>query len=100
MKIYKTIKKGMDIQHNYDNKRKGRQIKIINHQKISSLSLYHSSGDNNYSNHDNNIKDNRENILYSFETNAGPKEDKDNHLDTNNSISSIVDPYTIYQKKR
>ena len=39
-----TLKeKGIDIIHNYDNNRKGRQIKIINLQKISSLSSYRSS---------------------------------------------------------
>ncbi len=39
-----TLKeKGIDIIHNYDNKRKGRQIKIINLKKISSISSYRSS---------------------------------------------------------
>ena len=43
-----TLKeKGIDIQHYYDNKRKGRQIKIINLRKISSLSSYRSSDDDN-----------------------------------------------------
>jgi len=47
-----TLKeKGIDIQHNYDNKRKGRQIKIINLQKISS---YRSSYESN-SEHDGNL---------------------------------------------
>lgn len=42
-----TLKeKGIDIIHNYDNKRRGRQIKIINLQKISSLSSYRSSSGN------------------------------------------------------
>ena len=43
-----TLKeKGIDIIHNYENKRKGRLIKIINLQKISLLSSYRSSSDDN-----------------------------------------------------
>jgi hypothetical protein len=91
--------KGIDIQRLYDNKRKGRQIKIINLGKISSLSSYRSSYDNINSDYDdNNTTSDKENTLFRSETNAENQDDKNNHQDNNNSNVLTDDLYASYQK--
>lgn len=87
-----TLKeKGIEITHNYNNKRKGRQIKIINLQKISSLSSYRSScsDDSNLEKDDNFVEENN-NTLCNFETNAEDKEYDNNQFEIKNTSSIVV----------
>jgi hypothetical protein len=79
-----TLKeKGLDIIHNYDNKRRGRQIKIINLQKISSLSSYRgSSGDD-----DEETKSNEQDIS-NFFTSYGVNEQ--NNLNSPEAVAEIT----------
>ncbi len=90
--------KGIDIIHNYENKRRGRLIKIINLRKIPLLSSYRSSGSNGSScnDGDDNItdEDEKNNTLDKFgmpPKNDEGKGNKNNHHDgVKNSSVSIV----------